>query len=59
MDKEYLEEQYGIAVSDFKLAHDEEGQWNARKEMARLETLMTQQWGTEYCKSVHERFWGK
>lgn len=59
MDKEYLEEQYGIAVSDFKVAHDEEGQWNARKEMARLERLMIELHGSDYCKEVHERYWGK
>lgn len=59
MDKEYLEEQYKIAVSDFKVAHDEEGQWNARKEMARLERLMIELYGSEYCKEVHESYWGK
>lgn len=59
MDKEYLEEQYKIAVSDFKVARNENAQWDARKEMARLETLMTQLYGSEYCKEVHERYWGK
>lgn len=59
MDKEFLEERYKIAVSDFRLAWNEDAQWDARKEMARLERLMIELYGSEYCKSVHERYWGK
>ena len=59
MDKEYLEEQYRIAVSDFKVARNEDAQWDARQETARLETLMIELYGSEYCKEVHESYWGK
>ena len=59
MNKGYLEEQYAIAVSNFKIARNEDAQWDARKEMARLETLMVELYGAEYCRNVHERYWKK
>lgn len=54
-----MEEQYRIAVSDFKVARNEDAQWDARQETARLERLMIELYGSEYCKEVHERYWGK
>ena len=47
MDKEYLLEQYKLAVLDFQTAHNENEQWDARKNMARLERIAFEQYGNE------------
>lgn len=47
MDKTYLLEQYKLAVSNFKCAHTEEEQWDARKAMAKIELTATSLFGTE------------
>lgn len=34
MDKKYIEDQYHLAVLDYKIARNEDEQWEARKTMA-------------------------
>lgn len=53
MDKNYIEEQYRLAVLDYKTAKNEDEQWNARKTMARLEQIAMQEFGFEYADSLH------
>lgn len=52
MDKEYLLEQYRLAILDFRTAHTEEDQWNARKQMARIERIAFESYG----KDLDEEF---
>lgn len=52
MTKEYIEEQYRLAVSDFKVARTEDEQWEARKTMARLEQLASENFGFSYSESL-------
>lgn len=47
MDKEYLIEQYKLAILDFQTAHNEEEQWDARKNMAKIELTATSLFGNE------------
>lgn len=51
--KDYLEKEYKLAVLDFKLAHNEEEQWQARKTMGRLEGLAGQYYGFQYADQLH------
>lgn len=34
--KDYLDEQYKLAALDYRTAHTDEEQWNARKRMAHV-----------------------
>ena len=52
MEKSYLEEQYRLAVSDFKVARNEDEQWEARKTMARLEQIAEQAYGADYADQL-------
>lgn len=52
MDKTYIEEQYKLAMSDFKIARDEDQQWEARKTMARLEQIAEQVYGIDYADQL-------
>lgn len=52
MDKTYIEREYKLAWLDFKTAHDEDGQWEARKRMAKLEALASELYGFEYADSL-------
>lgn len=45
--KNYLLEQYRLAISNFKVASSEDEQWNARKEMARIEWTAIELCGDE------------
>lgn len=53
--KEYIEREYHLAVLDFKTAHNENEQWDARKTMARLEQIAMQEYGFEYTDSLHKK----
>ena len=56
--KPYIEEQYRLAVSQFrvgKLSKNENVQWNARKDMAKLEILATEMYGADYADDLHNR----
>ena len=52
MDKVYIENQYKLAWLDFKTAHNEDEQWDARKRMARLEALASELFGFDYADSL-------
>lgn len=54
MDKEYLTEQYRLAILDFQTAHDEDEQWSARKNMARLERTAIELYGNELEKDFEQ-----
>lgn len=56
MSKEYIEEQYKLAILDFKTAKNEDEQWNARKTMARLEQIAMQEYGFEYADFLHNQY---
>ncbi len=53
VDKEYLEREYQKALSDFALSESEEGQWVARKAMARLEDIAARVYGFDYAKGLN------
>lgn len=46
--REYLDEQYKLAVLDFQTAHNEDEQWDARKRMA-----------LEFADQLHKKHLGK
>lgn len=50
--KQYIEKEYKQAVLEFKCAHTEDDQWDARKTMARLEQIAMQEFGFEYADSL-------
>lgn len=52
MDKSYIESQYRLAWLDFKTAHNEDEQWDARKRMAKLEALASELYGFAYADSL-------
>jgi len=53
MIKEYLEIEYKKAILDFKCSRTEDDQWNARKELAKLERLASEKYGFEYADELH------
>ena len=55
MEKDYIEEQYHLAVLDFKIAKNENEQWEARKTLARLEQLAMQKYGSEYVDELRRK----
>lgn len=52
MDKIYIEKMYNLAVQDFKYAHNEDERWKARKEMASLEAVAFQLFGSDFSDSL-------
>ena len=48
MSREYILNRYKLAMQDFQLARNEDEQWTARKEMARLERLASELYGFDY-----------
>lgn len=57
--KRYLDEQYKIAVLDYKCAHTEDEQWDARKRMAQVEHTASEIYGFEYADSLHRKYLGE
>lgn len=53
--KKYLEDQYKLAVLDFKCAKDENEQWAARRAMAKLERTAADLYGFEFADSLQTR----
>lgn len=53
MDKKYIEEQYHLAVLDFKVAKNEEERHTARKAMMKLEQIAMQEYGFAYADELH------
>lgn len=59
MDKSYIEKEYRLAAEKFKLAAtvpDDDKQWEARREMARLEAIASQCYGFDYADSLAVTF---
>ena len=52
----YLDEQYKIAVLDYKCAHNEDEQWNARKRMAQVERTASELYGFEFADQLHDKY---
>ena len=55
MSKKYILDRYKIAMQDFRLARNEDDQWEARKDMARLEALASQLYGFEFADSLRNQ----
>ena len=55
MDKTYLLIQYHCAVLDFMAAKNEDEQWKARKEMARIEQTAGELFGFEFVDELRKR----
>ena len=51
MSREYILNRYKLAMQDFQLARNEDEQWTARKEMARLERLASELYGFDFADS--------
>lgn len=54
--KDYLDEQYRLAVLDYQTAHNEDEQWQARKQMAQTERTAAELYGFEYADSLHKKY---
>mgnify|MGYP000280849353 CR=1 FL=1 len=48
--RDYLDEQYKIAVLDYKCAHSEDEQWQARKRTA------SELYGFKYADELHRKY---
>lgn len=56
--REYLDEQYKLAVLDFQTAHNEDEQWDARKRMAQTERTASELYGFEFADQLHRKYLG-
>lgn len=56
--KMYLDEQYKVAVLDFKCANSEDEQWDARKRVANVERTASELYGFEYADELHRKYLG-
>lgn len=52
--KEYIEEQYKLAVLDYKTAWNEQEQFVSLNTMARLEKLAFVLFGSDYAENLHQ-----
>lgn len=52
--KEYLEREYKLALSDYRLARTEDDKWAARKAMAKLEQLAAECYGFGYADWIRK-----
>lgn len=50
--REYLREQYRLAMLDFKCAANEDEQWAARKAMAKVERTAAELYGFDFADSL-------
>lgn len=53
--RDYLDEQYRLAVLDFQTAHSEDEQWQARKQMANVERTASELYGFEFADNLHKK----
>jgi hypothetical protein len=56
--RDYLDEQYKIAVLDYKSAHNEDEQWSARKRMAQTERTASELYGFDFADQLHQKYLG-
>lgn len=54
--KEYLDEQYKLAVMDYQTAHSESEQWDARKRMAQVERTASELYGFDFADQLHRKY---
>lgn len=54
MDKEYLQKQYHLSVLEYKTAHTEDAQWQARGQMARIERTALELFGDDFLNEIRE-----
>ena len=54
MDKEYLRKQYYQAILEFRTAHNEDDQWNARKQTAKIEWTALEMFGDEFLDEIRK-----
>lgn len=54
--KDYLDEQYKLAALDYRTAHTDEEQWNARKRMAQTERTASELYGYEFADNLHKKY---
>ena len=52
----YLDEQYKIAVLDYRTAHTEQEQWDARMRMARIERTAMELYGFDFADRIHDKY---
>lgn len=52
--EKYIEREYKQAVLEFKCAHTDEEQWQARKSMAKLEQIAMQEFGFGYADELEK-----
>lgn len=57
--RDYLDEQYKNAVLDYKCAHSENEQWDARKRMAQVERTASELYGFDFADQLHQKYLGK
>ncbi len=56
MDKSYIDRQYNLAYLDFRCAHNEEEQFQARESMASLERLASELFGFGFADELHRKY---
>lgn len=56
---QYRENEYHLAMLEFRTARNEDEQWEARKTMARLEQIAAQEYGFAYADELHEKEIGR
>ena len=54
MDKEYLQKQYHLSVLEYKTAHTEDAQWQAREQMAMIERTALELFGEEFVNEIRK-----
>lgn len=52
----YLDEQYKIAMLDYKTAHTEQEQWDARMRMAKVERMAMELYGFDFADQLHDKY---
>lgn len=53
--KEYISNEYHLAVLDYKLAHNEDERWKARYQIARLERIAAELFGFDFADELHRK----
>lgn len=56
--KAYLDEQYKLAYLDYKTAHTEDEQWDARKRMAQTERTASELYSFDFADQLHQKYLG-
>lgn len=54
MDREYLKKQYHQAILELKTAYNEDAQWQAREQMARIERTSIELFGEEFVNEIRK-----